>query len=102
MSNEQSKIYPVANRRSGYIIPTEARADHLTFDEVYMHIHLQDGRIVSVPLDWTPSLAAASPEARERYTIGWDGALLVWDPDDGEINEDLLVAHYLRGGIERI
>lgn len=51
---------------------------------------------------WAPSLAEASPEARERYTIGWDGALLVWDPDDGEINEDLLVAHYLRGGIEQV
>lgn len=101
MINEP-KVYTVAHRRSEYVIPTEARADRLTFDETYMHIHLQDGRIISVPLDWAPSLASASPEARERYTIGWDGALLVWDPDDGEINEDLLVAHYLRGGIEQV
>ena len=50
MSNKP-KIYEVAHRRSEYLIPTEARADHLTFDEKYMHIHLQDGRIVSVPLD---------------------------------------------------
>lgn len=97
---DKPKTYPVSHRRSEYVIPAEARAEYLEFDERYMHIHLRDGRIVSVPLAWVPTLAAASPEARERYAIGWDGALLVWDPDDGEINEDLLVAHYLRGGIE--
>jgi hypothetical protein len=65
-----------------------------------MYIHLHDGRIVAVPLTWAPSLAGAAQVDLERCQIGWDGALIYWDPDDGPINEDLLVATFLRGGIE--
>lgn len=87
-------IYP----RSAYTLPIDARARKLTFDMTYMHIHLQDGRILAVPLAWIPTLAQATPADREKYRIGWDGRLLYWDPDDGPINEDLLVASYLAGG----
>jgi len=94
------KTYPVLHRRSEYTIPTEARADHLTFDDDYMYIHLRDGRIIAVPLAWIPSLAVADRDALERYQIGWDGALISWDPEDVPLNEDLLVATYLKGGVE--
>lgn len=62
-----------------------------------MHIHLADGRIVSVPLAWIPTLQHADRADLERYRIGWDGQLIYWDPEDGPINEDLTVATYLKG-----
>lgn len=99
MINEP-QTYPVLHRRSRYVTPTEARADHLIFENGYMHIHLRDRRIISVPLDWIPSLAEADLDALKCYRIGWDGALIYWDPEDGPLNEDLMVATYLRGGIE--
>jgi hypothetical protein len=61
-----------------------------------MIIHLQDGRILYVPLAWIPTLANAAPADREKVIIGWDGQLLHYDPDDGPINDDLLVASFMR------
>ena len=94
------QTYPVLHRRSEYVTPSEAKAEYVIFDDTYMHIHLRDKRIVSVPLSWVPSLAVADQDALQRYQIGWDGALIYWDPEDGPINEDLMVAAYLRGGVE--
>lgn len=79
-------------------IPAETRAERVTFDDHQMHIHLMDGRTISVPFAWIPSLANAVRADLEKVCIGWDGLLIYWDPDDGPINEDLLVATYLRGG----
>jgi hypothetical protein len=92
--------YPVAYPQSAYTIPTDARAERVTFGDGQMHIHLVDGRTISVPLAWIPSIANAAPADLEKYQIGWDGLLIYWDPDDGPINEDLLVATYLQGGRE--
>jgi len=92
------QTYRVTYPKSAYTVPTDACAQKLTFDDTCMYIHLQDGRIVSVPLSWIPSLERATPADREKYQIGWDGRLLYWDPEDGPINEDLLVATYLASG----
>lgn len=94
----EAKTYPVVYPQSAYTIPTEARAARVTFDTEQMHIHLVDGRTVSVPLTWVPTLQNADPAALEKYRIGWDGLLIYWDPEDGPINEDLLVATFLQGG----
>ncbi len=94
----EPKTYPVRYPQSAYTTPTEARAAAVTFDANQMHIHLQDGRTLAVPLAWIPSLAAAAPADLAAVRIGWDGLLLYWDPDDGPINEDLLVATFLQGG----
>jgi hypothetical protein len=96
----EPKSYSVVFPKSAYTIPTDARADRLTFDDTYMHIHLADGRIVSVPLAWVPTLQHASRVDLEKYRIGWDGQLLYWDPEDGPINEDLTIATYLKGSDE--
>ena len=94
----KADTYPVTYPQSSYIVPTEARAENVTFGAGQMHIHLVDGRTISIPLAWIPSLAGAAPEDLAKVRIGWDGLLIYWDPDDGPINEDLLVATYLQGG----
>lgn len=88
--------YTVQYPLQDYTFPTDARVESVTFDERYMHIHLLDERIVSVPLKWIPTLWHATPEDREQYAIGWDGRLIYWDPDECAINEDLLVEKYLK------
>jgi hypothetical protein len=82
--------------RSAYTFPTQARVEKVTFDESYMHLHLRDGQIVSVPLKWIPTLANAAPAEREKVFIGNDGHTLHWNPDEGEINEDLRVDSLMR------
>lgn len=88
--------YSIQYSLHDYTFPTETRVESVSFDERYIHIHLMDERIISVPLKWIPTLWHATPEDREQYAIGWDGRLIYWDPDECAINEDLLVEKYLK------
>ncbi|HEX3247513.1 MAG TPA: DUF2442 domain-containing protein [Chloroflexota bacterium] len=51
-------------------------------------IHLQDGRSLSVPLEWFPRLRDAIPEQRERWEFLGPGIGIHW-PD---LDEDISVA----------
>ena len=62
-----------------------------------MHVHLTDGRVISVPLAWSPRLLSASIEQRNNYEIGAGGRGLHW-PD---LDEDLSLAGLLAGGDQR-
>lgn len=90
------KQYEIQYPLSAYTWPTQARAERVAFDDRYMHLHLQDGRIVSVPLVWIPTLAHATPADREKVRIGHDGQTLHWNPNEGPINEDLIIASFMR------
>jgi hypothetical protein len=98
MPEEQAIKYCVQYSLEDYTFPTDAKAEKLRFDDTHMHIHMTDGRILSVPLQWIPTLYHAQPDDREKYTIGWDGKLLTWDPDESGINEDLPISVWLKGG----
>jgi len=76
-------------------VPTSALAKQLRFDASMMHLHLQDGRIVSVPLAWSPRLSNATIAQREHYEISGGGISIHWP----EIDEDLSVAG-LMGGVD--
>jgi hypothetical protein len=83
--------YPV----SAYTFPTEARIHQVQFDEAYLNVELTDGRKVSIPLWWIPTLFNAAPEEREKYEINRSRTMLIWDPEKGVINEEVIIAHYL-------
>ena len=68
------------------------------FDHEYLHVGLKDGRQLSIPLRWIPTLAAASPEEREKYEINRSRTMLVWDPAECAINDELAIADYLTPG----
>ena len=80
------------NIRRAYV-PTTALAQKVTCDEEMMHVALTDGRIISVPLVWFPTLADAAAVQRERCEIGGGGVSLHWP----ELDEDLSVANLLAG-----
>ena len=60
--------------------PTTALAQAVFFDEDSMHVHLTDGRTVSVPLLWFPRLHAARPKQRRQVAIGGGSRGLHWVP----------------------
>lgn len=90
-----ARHYPVKYRASDYTFPTDDAIETVCFDDTYLHIELVDGRILSVPLAWIPSLRDAPPAEREKVQISPDRSLLFWDPDKGEINEILRLSDYL-------
>jgi hypothetical protein len=81
-----------------------AITDVVVNDEV-LGFHLEDGRFISVPIAFYPTLAFASAEERGRFTIS--GSSVFWPDLDADIGVEGLLAgarehhHYAREAIER-
>jgi len=71
----------------------EPIADELRVDETMLHVHLADGRELSVPIAWYPRLASATPEQRNSFRWVGKGIGIHW-PD---LDEDLSVLGMLLG-----
>ncbi|MCI0562012.1 MAG: DUF2442 domain-containing protein [Nitrososphaera sp.] len=92
------KRYKVQYPISAYTFPKEVRIHQVRFDDEYLHVELTDGRKLSVPLWWIPTLHNASPEEREKYEINRSRTMIIWDPDKCSINDELRIADYLGPG----
>ena len=62
-------------------------ASKVWFDENKMSLLLNDGREISVPIEWFPRLRDASPAQRNNWRFIGNGEGIHW-PD---IDEDILV-----------
>ena len=78
---------------SSFAVETNPRAIEVavTADEVV--VHLADGRTVTVPLAWFPSLLHASQSERADFRLIGDGEYINWP----SLDEDVSVAGLLRG-----
>ena len=94
-SEQTSKWYDVPYPASAYTFPREALLHRVHFDEDYMHLELTDGRKLSVPLSWIPTLHNAPPEEREKYDISEDRKMIIWDPEKCSINDEVRISDYL-------
>ena len=92
---DQVKRYKVQYPISAYVLPHEARVQQVRFDGKHMHVELADGRILSLPLSWIPTLYNAAPEEREKYQLNRDRTMIIWDPAKCAINDEVRVADYL-------
>lgn len=78
---------------SSFAVEPAQRATQVVVTEDEIVLQLVDGRKLSVPLVWFPSLLEASPEQRNAFRLIGDGEYINWP----EIDEDLSVAGLLRG-----
>jgi len=60
------------------------------FDDDSMWVHLDDGRVMAVPLAWFPRLLAATPEQRVQFELRSRG--IHWEALDEDISIDGLLA----------
>jgi hypothetical protein len=67
---------------------TSAKA--VRFDADSMWVHLDDGRVIAVPLAWFPRLLAATPEQRAQFELSPRG--IHWEVLDEDISIDGLLA----------
>lgn len=63
------------------------------FDEKMLHVTLNDGRIISVPLSWFPRLEKADKKALQNWETCAGGHGIHWE----EIDEDIGVEGLLKG-----
>jgi hypothetical protein len=68
-------------------------AHSVNFTEYSMNVDLLDGRTISVPIAWFPTLSKASQSQREKWELLGDGEGIHWP----EIDEDLSVSGLLAG-----
>lgn len=79
-------------------------AEVLVTDEL-LGFHLEDGRSISVPLGFFPTLALATPEERSRFEVS--GSSVYWPDLDADIGAEGLLAgarehhFYARKAVER-
>lgn len=74
-------------------VPTSALAKSVDFADGIMNVHLADGRVVSVPMEWFPLLRGASPTELNEYEIGAGGRGIHWP----SLDEDISVAGLMAG-----
>ncbi|PIP07117.1 MAG: hypothetical protein COX52_04890 [Syntrophobacterales bacterium CG23_combo_of_CG06-09_8_20_14_all_48_27] len=67
-------------------------ATNIRFDAEKMHVQLSDGREISVPLEWFPSLRNATNEQRNKWRLIGRGVGIHWE----ELDEDISVEGLLR------
>lgn len=70
----------------------EILAVDVSFDKEMMHVHLKDGRRISVPLGWFPKLKQAKPKQRNNWRLIGKGVGIHW-PD---LDEDISVSALLK------
>jgi len=74
-------------------LTADERVRDVRFSEDSLIVALMDGRTISVPLEWYPRLAAATPGERRNWKIGAAGYGIHWP----ELDEDLSTEGLLRG-----
>ncbi len=67
---------------------TSAKA--VRFDDDSLWVHLDDGRVIAIPLAWFPRLLAAAPEQRAQFELSPGG--IHWEALDEDISIDGLLA----------
>lgn len=67
-------------------------ATGIRFDAERLHVELSDGREISVPLEWFPSLRNATDEQRSRWRLVGKGVGIHWE----DLDEDISVEGLLR------
>ena len=78
---------------TGSLDSYEVRATELNFSKEFMDVHLEDGRMLRVPLEWFPRLQRASETQRKKFK--WlDGHRAMHWPS---VDEDISIHGLLKG-----
>ena len=91
----QVKRYKVQHSIDEYTFPTESHIHAVRFDDKHMHVELTDGRVISIPLWWIPTVHNASDEDRKKFEINQSRTMIIWDPEKCGINDEISIADYL-------
>ena len=76
-----------SNGGTSTLLADRPRARAISFVPDAFVVDLQDGRSLTVPLEWFPRLRDATPEQRSRYEFSGHGYGIHWP----EIDEDISV-----------
>lgn len=67
-------------------VPDQPRATRVDFQDEMLVIHLEDGRVLQVPLEWFPSLRDATEAQRADWRVIGRGVGLHWEALDEDLS----------------
>jgi len=82
----------ITSSSRAHVIEFNASAIDVKFDDDSLRIYLADGREISAPLAYFPTLLNATPEQRDKWQIIGGGYGINWE----ELDEDISVRGLLR------
>lgn len=62
------------------------KGSEVHFDDIYLHVKLQDGRIISTPLDWYKPLKKATIEQLKSYKFICLNSGIEWEELDYQLS----------------
>lgn len=98
INEEQVTFYKIAYPASAYTFPRETLIHDVRIDDEYINVDLTDGRILSIPIWWIPSVHNAPQNERLKFEISRSRTMIIWDPDKGSINDELRIEDYMMPG----
>lgn len=78
-------------------LESEPLAVDVAINDTSLHVSLDDGRELAVPVDWFPRLRDASPAERANWRLIGSGEGIHWP----EIDEDISVLGLLAGNRQK-
>lgn len=79
---------PSQNKQHAPVGQPQALAKYVVASDVSLSVTLEDGRIVTVPLDWYPRLNHGTPAERNRWRLLGRGVGIHWPDLDEDISVD--------------
>ena len=92
---ETVKRFAIQHPITAYTFPTELIIHDVQIDDDHLHLDLTDGRKLSIPLWWIPTVHHADPAEREKFEINQSRTMIIWDPNKCAINDEIRVADYM-------
>ncbi|RBP29966.1 uncharacterized protein DUF2442 [Marinobacter pelagius] len=60
-------------------------------DDRYLHVELEDGRVISTPVSWYPELERASISEFRKYRFICDGTGIEWETLDYHLSIEAML-----------
>lgn len=74
------------------VLERDPIAVSVTIDDERLTVALADGRSISVPTEWYPRLAHATPPERDNYELLGQGSAIGWPDLDEHLSVESLLA----------
>ncbi|WP_456449777.1 DUF2442 domain-containing protein [Hydrogenimonas sp.] len=72
-------------------MPGLIKGKEVHFDEDYLHVTLEDGRIISTPMAWYPELQRASLQDLKHYRLICQATGIEWESLDYHLSIESMI-----------
>ena len=76
---------------------TSIKGKTVRFDDLYLHVELADGRIISTPMDWYEELKNATTKQKSNFYFICGNTGIEWSDIDYHLSIESMLAASVQG-----